>query len=162
MHKDICHVAEDKGTTMIILPFHKQWRNDCSGYHEVDNMGHGWTVITQKVMKYAPCSVAVLVDHGLGSKSCQTPEVTAKDVAQRVCVIFFGGPDDRKALQLGGRMAEHPTVKVSVTRFVHQHGAASNKVILRLLLDKSKEKSYNFSTAIMNREEEKDELLLNL
>jgi hypothetical protein len=36
--------------------------------------------------------------------------------------MFFGGPDDREALELGGRMAEHPVVKVTIVRFVQKEG----------------------------------------
>ncbi|GMP50740.1 hypothetical protein CsSME_00017236 [Camellia sinensis var. sinensis] len=141
MHEDICHMAEDKRVTMIILPFHKQWRRreDGGDEEEVENVGHGWRGVNQKVLKNAPCSVAVLVDRGFN-----------------VCIVFFGGPDDREALELGGRMAEHPSVKVTVVRFIEKDGFEANGVILRPSLDKSREKSYTFSTAIMNREKEKE------
>lgn len=157
MHEDICHMAEDKRVTMIILPFHKQWRRreDGGDEEEVENVGHGWRGVNQKVLKNAPCSVAVLVDRGFNGGSQRTPGATAT-VAQRVCIVFFGGPDDREALELGGRMAEHPSVKVTVVRFIEKDGFEANGVILRPSLDKSREKSYTFSTAIMNREKEKE------
>ncbi|KAA8518878.1 hypothetical protein F0562_016348 [Nyssa sinensis] len=105
MHEDIFHVAEDKRVTIIILPFHIQRRKD-EGDDAVENVGHGWRGVNQRVLENAPCSVALLVDRG----SQQTDGSTA-NVAQRVCIVFFGGPDDREALELGGRMAEHPAVK---------------------------------------------------
>ncbi|CAK7356091.1 unnamed protein product [Dovyalis caffra] len=152
MHEDICQVAENKRVTMIILPFHKQWRGE--GDESMENMGHGWRGVNQRVLKDAPCSVAVLVDRGYGNGS-QTPGPNT-NVAQKVCIIFFGGPDDREALDLGGRMAEHPAVKVTVVRFVKKEGRETNHVVLQLSPSKCSEQSYSFSTAAMNREEEKD------
>lgn len=153
MHEDICHVAERKQVPMILLPFHKQWRK-FEGEDEVENVGHGWRLVNQRVLKNAPCSVALLVDRGFGG-SQQTPGPTAK-VAQRVCIIFFGGPDDREALQLAGRMAEHPAVRVTVLRFIKKEGTDNNNVVvLRPSPNKSKESSYSFSTATPNPEREK-------
>lgn len=152
IHEDICHVAETKRVTMIILPFHKQWRGDGDD-QTVDNVGHGWRLVNQRVLKNAPCSVAVLVDRGFGNET-QTPEPNST-VVERVCVLFFGGPDDREALELGGRMAEHPAVKVTVVGFVEK-GLRNDGVTLRPSLSKCSEKNYSFSTATMDREKEKE------
>ncbi|CAI0472661.1 unnamed protein product [Linum tenue] len=153
MHEDICHVAETKRVAVIILPFHKQYWGDES----VENVGHGWRGVNQRVLKHAPCSVGLLVDRGLGQASRPNP-------SQRVCIVFFGGPDDREALELGGRMAEHPAVKVTVVRFVEREEAdgGSKAVTLRPSPSKSPEQNYSFSTAVMNRqkEEELDEAAL--
>ncbi|RVW98763.1 Cation/H(+) antiporter 20 [Vitis vinifera] len=119
MHEDICHVAEEKRATMVILPFHKQWKGE--GYESMENMGNGWRGVNQRVLKNSPCSVAVLVDRGFGSGPQQTRGPTST-VTQRICILFFGGPDDREALELGARMAEHPAVKVTVIRFVEKDG----------------------------------------
>ncbi|XP_061341477.1 cation/H(+) antiporter 20 isoform X2 [Gastrolobium bilobum] len=135
MHDDICHVAEEKRVTMIILPFHKQWRmmevDGDSGSHEVsENVGHGWRVVNQKVLKNAPCSVAVLVDRGYGNTDGPNNPGPNNTVTQRVCIVFFGGPDDREALELGKKMAEHPAVKVTVVRFVEKDGLNSKSIEL--------------------------------
>ncbi|KAJ1387237.1 Sodium/solute symporter superfamily [Sesbania bispinosa] len=131
MHEDICHVAEEKRVTMILLPFHKQWRmevdnddNEAHVHEVLENAGHEWRGVNQRVLKNAPCSVAVLVDrgHGIGSK---TPGPNTTE-AQRICIVFFGGPDDREALELGKKMAEHPTVEVTVVRFVEKDGLNSD------------------------------------
>ncbi|GMJ08461.1 cation/H+ exchanger 20 [Hibiscus trionum] len=143
IHEDICHMAETKRVTMIILPFHKQWRGE--GDHKIiDNVGHEWRLVNQRVLKAAPCSVAVLVDRGFYNG------------AQRVCILFFGGPDDREALELGGRMAEHPAVKVDVVRFVDKEGLQKVDVISRPSQSKRTEKNYSFSTASINNEKEKE------
>ncbi|KAM6574632.1 cation/H(+) antiporter 20 [Cannabis sativa] len=153
MHQDICHVAEEKRVAMIILPFHKQWNG--ADDESLQNMGHGWRGVNQMVLKHSPCSVAVLVDRGFGGSGIQTPgPITV--VTQRVCIVFFGGPDDREALELGSRMAEHPAVKVTVVRFVNKEGLNGDRVTLMPSPNKSTEISYSFSTATMNRPVEKE------
>ncbi|KAE8716434.1 Cation/H(+) antiporter 20 [Hibiscus syriacus] len=143
IHEDICHMAETKRVTMIILPFHKQWRGE--GDHQtIDNVGHGWRLVNQRVLKSPPCSVAVLVDRGFDKG------------AQRVCILFFGGQDDREALELGGRMAEHPAVKVDVVRFVETEEIQRDGLIFRPSASKSTEKNYSFSTASITTEKEKE------
>lgn len=86
MHDDICHVAEEKRVAMIILPFHKQWT--VSGVDDeevVENVGHGWREVNQRVLKHAPCSVAVLVDRGFGSGGAdKTPEPNTNLITQKV------------------------------------------------------------------------------
>ncbi|KAF5201830.1 Cation/H(+) antiporter like [Thalictrum thalictroides] len=153
MHEDVCQVAEDKRVTMMILPFHK--RGNIDGDVEMENMGPAWRSVNQKVLREAQCSVALLVDRGLGSAGQQTPGPNKSSMSQGVCVLFFGGPDDREALELGGRMAEHPGVKVTVVRFVVKKGAESNVVMLRPSPDVEMENNYSFSTAVMDREREK-------
>ncbi|KAJ8899713.1 hypothetical protein K2173_019412 [Erythroxylum novogranatense] len=115
MHEDICQVAEDKKVEMIILPFHKQWMGE--GDDAIENVGHGWRGVNQLVLETAPCTVAVLVDRGFGGSDIgggATMTITRK----RVCILFLGGADDRGALELGSVMAEHPTVSVTVMRFL--------------------------------------------
>nr|VDD10042.1 unnamed protein product [Brassica oleracea] len=166
MHEDICHMAETKRVTMIILPFHKRWNVDHghSHHHHQDggdgnlpeNVGHGWRLVNQRVLKNAPCSVAVLVDRGLGSIEAQSSNIDGSNVVERVCVIFFGGPDDREALELAGRMAEHPAVKVTVIRFLVRETLRSNAVTLRPAPSKCKEKNYAFLTTNVDPEKEKE------
>ncbi|XP_022767520.1 cation/H(+) antiporter 20 [Durio zibethinus] len=153
IHEDICHVAETKRVTMIVLPFHKQWKRE-GEQQTVENVGHGWRLVNQRVLRSAPCSVAVLVDRGFGNEA-QSP-APISTTAHRVCILFFGGPDDREALELGGRMAEHPAVKVVVVRFVEKDGLEGAGVTLRPSASKSSEKHYSFSTAKMNSEKEKE------
>ncbi|XP_028765589.1 cation/H(+) antiporter 20-like [Neltuma alba] len=164
MHEDICHVAEEKRVTMIILPFHKQWRkveqedeDKRSHSHEImGNVGHAWRGVNQRVLRNAPCSVGVLVDRGFGD-GYKTPGPNVS-MAQNVCIVFFGGPDDREALELGSRMAEHPVVKVTVVRFVDPEWDASrsSELVLRHSPKNSSDNIYSFSTAKMNRQTEQE------
>lgn len=113
MDEDICQVADKKRVSLIILPFHKQWKGGSE--ERVENVGDEWRLVNQRVGKNAPCSVAVLVDRGLGGGG-QTTMATRK-----VCVMFFGGGDDREALELGKRMAQHPAVNFTLFRFIKEN-----------------------------------------
>ncbi|MCO5604318.1 hypothetical protein L7F22_058483 [Adiantum nelumboides] len=112
MHEDICVTAADKRATIIVLPFHKHSRPNM---HDGAWEGHsaGVRQVTHKVLLHAPCSVGILVDRGIG-----ITYLTSSSVNRNVAVLFYGGPDDREALALGYRMAEHPGVKLTVYRFV--------------------------------------------
>lgn len=116
MHEDICATAADKRTALIILPFHKSPRLD--GYFESTP---GFRAVNQKVLKHSPCSVAILIDRGVGGSA----QIPSSSVDHNVVVYFFGGPDDREALAYGCRMAEHPGIKLHVIRFLTTNGAAT-------------------------------------
>lgn len=135
MHEDVRNVAEDKRVSLLVVPFHK----------------HG--SVLPRVMKEAPCSVAVLVDRGFGGGE----QVGPAEVAHGVCVLFFGGPDDREALELASRMAEHPGVRVTAVGFVDGKKSMEDRpnIMLRPSPMKSADDSYTFSTAVMDRELEK-------
>ncbi|KAL3029243.1 hypothetical protein AAZX31_03G153100 [Glycine max] len=114
MHEDICHVAEKKGVAMIILPFHKRWGGEDEEVTE--DLGQGLREVNQRVLQNAACSVAVLVNRGVARRYEQEPE-TSVAARKRVCIIFIGGPHDRKVLELGSRMAEHPAIRLLLVRF---------------------------------------------
>ncbi|CAI9098196.1 OLC1v1034805C1 [Oldenlandia corymbosa var. corymbosa] len=142
MHEDILELAENKSVRMIIVPFHKQYRRKTDGgigpEFQVENVGHGWWEVHQRLIQVAPCSVAVLVDRGFGWKSEEeaAPPSSTSGVVKRVSVIFFGGPDDREALAFGGRMAEHPAVKVTVIRFTAEsHGSGDQHAIIPMQIN---------------------------
>ncbi|XVE61854.1 hypothetical protein DITRI_Ditri06bG0072300 [Diplodiscus trichospermus] len=127
MHVDICHVAEDRRVAMIILPFHKQWRG--VGEEAMENLGHGWREVNQRVLETAPCSVAVLVDRGYGRGSEQVPECPFIE-PKRVAILFIGGPDDREALALAGIMAKRQSDQVTLVRFLQNDENKKDKVNL--------------------------------
>ncbi|GAB2230133.1 hypothetical protein Droror1_Dr00014390 [Drosera rotundifolia] len=152
MHEDICHAAEEKRVSLIILPFHKMWRSGDEGEQIMESIGRGWRVVNQRVMKHAQCSVAVLVDRGLGNN---VNEKVTGDSVKHICMAFFGGPDDREALELVSRMADHPGVNLTVIRFIEREGVVGSNVRLMPSPEKSVESNYTFSVAIMNRQEER-------
>jgi ATP:corrinoid adenosyltransferase len=165
MHDDVAAVAEGKRVSLVVLPFHKRQTGRHGG--EDDDLGPEWRAVNRRVLREAPCSVAVLVDRGFGGGE----QVSSEQVAHGVCVVFFGGPDDREALELASRMAEHPGVQVTVARFVD--GGAKNgedhqlpEITLRPASAKSVDRSYTFSAAAVaendsgRREKELDEAVL--
>ncbi|XP_010541366.1 PREDICTED: cation/H(+) antiporter 17-like [Tarenaya hassleriana] len=110
MHEDICQSAERKRAAMVIIPFHKHMTLE--GTWETTRSEYRW--INKRVMEQSPCSVAILVDRGLGG----TTRVSSSDFSLVVTVLFFGGNDDREALAFGARMAEHPGISLTVVRFI--------------------------------------------
>ncbi|KAL5989265.1 Cation/H(+) antiporter 18 [Asimina triloba] len=110
MHEDICISAERKQVAIIILPFHKHQRLD--GVLETTRAE--FRSVNQRVLGHAPCSVGILVDRGLGG----AVQVSSKDMASSIVVLFFGGPDDREALAYGMRMAEHPGIQLMLVCFL--------------------------------------------
>ncbi|XP_047972591.1 cation/H(+) antiporter 18-like [Salvia hispanica] len=108
MHQDICASAEVKRASVIVLPFHKHVRLD--GHLETtrEEMRH----VNRRVLECAPCSVAILIDRGLGG----TAHVPASNVDYTITAFFFGGPDDREALAYGALMAEHPGIRMNAVR----------------------------------------------
>ncbi|KAL1222598.1 Cation/H(+) antiporter 17 [Cardamine amara subsp. amara] len=110
IHEDICQSAESKCTAMVILPFHKHVRLDRTW----ETTRNDYRSINKKVMEESPCSVAILVDRGLGG----TTRVASSDFSLSITVLFFGGNDDREALAFAVRMAEHPGINLTVVRFI--------------------------------------------
>ncbi|CAI5965841.1 unnamed protein product [Closterium sp. NIES-65] len=110
MHEDICITAADRRSNLIVVPYHKFMTPDGS----MEAVHPGFQMVTRRVLRAAPCSVAILVDRGFGGFSHLSPTA----VSYRIAVLFFGGPDDREALTVARRMEEHPGVSFSIVRFV--------------------------------------------
>ena len=102
-------------------------------------LGHDWRGVNQRVLKTAPCSVAVFVDRGFGlgsqyNRDQALPAAASTSTAnfipkKKVCILFLGGPDDRQALELGGRMAQHADVMVTLVRLCsHDHNRYSSSI----------------------------------
>lgn len=96
MHEDICNVAEHNKVGMIILPY----------------MVTGWGVVNERVMENAKCSVVAVLDRE------ETAESSSREGPKKVGLVFIGGPNDRKALEIGSRMAQHPKINVSLLRVI--------------------------------------------
>ncbi|XP_054794555.1 LOW QUALITY PROTEIN: cation/H(+) antiporter 20-like [Prosopis cineraria] len=128
MHEDICHIAKAKRIAFVILPFHMRWRGDDED--AIENIGQGWREVNQRVLQYSPCPVSVLVHRcGLRCRPEQATQAGTTGAVKRVCIVFTGGPDGRKALELGSRMLEHLLIRLIVVRFVGDHRSkASNSI----------------------------------
>jgi hypothetical protein len=116
IHEDVVTSAHQKRAALIVLPFHKLHQMD----GHMESLGEEYQHINQRVLHHAPCSVAILVDRGLGGAA----QVPASDVSYNIAVLFFGGRDDREALAYGMRMVEHPGIELHVLRFLPQSGAS--------------------------------------
>jgi len=108
IHRDVVDSATGKRAAVVVMPYHKVLHHDGS----FQSLGSAYHAINKRVLREAPCSVAILVDRGLGGPA----QVSAQNVSFSVAMIFFGGPDDREALAYATRMAEHPGVAVTLAR----------------------------------------------
>ena len=105
IHEDIYHSADEKRTSLILLPFHKQLTLE--GTLEVTSVLY--KDINQNVMQGAPCSVGIFIDHDFGL----VPKMNL-----HIRVVFVGGPDDREALAIAWRMARRSGTQLSVVRIL--------------------------------------------
>lgn len=110
IHEDVVTSAHQKRAALILLPFHKTQMVDGS----MESIGNDYQLVNRLVLQHAPCTVAVLIDRGLGGSA----QVSASEVSYSATVLFFGGSDDQEALAYGLRMAEHPGISLTVLRFI--------------------------------------------
>lgn len=108
MHDDICRMALNKQTSIVILPFHRDKIGGAADQGQLIQM------VNHNVASYAPCSVGILVER----KSSNFSAVSGQGSSRRVVVLFIGGQDDREALAYGVRMATKPSVSLTVVHFV--------------------------------------------
>ncbi|CAI9111017.1 OLC1v1011150C2 [Oldenlandia corymbosa var. corymbosa] len=111
MYSDVCDWATDVRASIIILPFHKHQRID----GKLESGKEGIRITNQKVLRHAPCSVAILVDRGLTANSSH---LSGSDSLQHVATLFFGGPDDREALGFSKRLGMHHHINLTIIRFI--------------------------------------------
>ncbi|KAK4410159.1 Cation/H(+) antiporter 1 [Sesamum angolense] len=112
MFADVCEFAEITRASIIILPFHKHQRID----GKLESGKEGIRTTNQKVLRYAKCSVAILVDRGLTAGTMHTSDSGS---LQHIAMLFFGGPDDREALGLSKRLGMHHHINLTIIRFLH-------------------------------------------
>lgn len=114
MHGDICMLALNNTTSLILLPFHQTWSADGSAIISDSNMI--WN-LNKSVLEVAPCSVGIFVYRS--SHGRRTINDTVSNLSSfNVCMIFLGGKDDREAVTLAIRMARDPRIKVTVVRMI--------------------------------------------
>ncbi|KAI4312201.1 hypothetical protein MLD38_037040 [Melastoma candidum] len=142
MHVDVCSIAEDKRANLLIVPFHVQGGADANA----DNISSSARMVNQKVMAYAPCSVGLLVNRGLGMSN---QGVTC------LIMFFIGGPDDREALSYAWRMSALPEVHLTVVRFIAgDHAEPMVKTTFDLL---NEERGSSTLITMQDRQEDLDE-----
>ncbi|KAL0678074.1 hypothetical protein Bca4012_006055 [Brassica carinata] len=113
MHEDICTLALDQTSSMIIVPSGRRWTVD--GMFESDD--DAIRRLNQALLQSAPCSIGILIDRGHFSRKGNDVS-SKKNYNIDVGVIFIGGKDDREALSLVKRMKHNPRVRVTVIRLL--------------------------------------------
>ncbi|RDX97791.1 Cation/H(+) antiporter 4, partial [Mucuna pruriens] len=109
MYDDVCTLALNKHTSLIVLPFHKKWSSDGTGIEIEDETLRD---LNFRVMDRAPCSVGILIERA------QMTHVFSPETPYTVCLLFVGGKDDREALFFAKRMTKNPHVRLTVVRFL--------------------------------------------
>eukprot|EP00250_Pteridium_aquilinum_P003219 c13536_g1_i1 orf=65-2662(+) len=102
-HLDVHKLAVIKRASIIILPYLQHPSSD-----------DGFSKAYIKVLDHnPPCSVAILVEKTSMSASVA---IHPSFFSYNVLALFIGGADDREALSLASRMADHPGVTLKVIR----------------------------------------------
>ncbi|KAJ6421890.1 hypothetical protein OIU84_026924 [Salix udensis] len=105
IHEEVCRLAAEKSTSLVIIPFHKQWRP-----HGIKNIVEARSV-NRHILDMAPCSVGILVDRG-------TLSASKNNNLYEIGVLFAHGRDDREALAYGLRMAKHSKAALTVIHLI--------------------------------------------
>uniref|UniRef100_A0A0D3BGQ5 Cation/H+ exchanger domain-containing protein n=1 Tax=Brassica oleracea var. oleracea TaxID=109376 RepID=A0A0D3BGQ5_BRAOL len=108
MHEDICMLALDQTTSMIVVPSGRTWT--IHGEFMSDDVAIRRLNIS--LLERSPCSIGILVDRGQFMRKDKRKDYI------NVCAIFIGGKDDREALSLVNRMKHNPKVQVAVIRLM--------------------------------------------
>lgn len=128
MHEDVCALAFDKDTDLIIIG--------------IDDGTAAERRLCCNVLNGSPCSVAILLDQGR-LPDFKNMGTTMKNGSMKinVCSIFLGGADDRETLAFAVRMTNHPSLNLTVLKLVDSVNVSQlNDVIERRLDFKAFEK----------------------
>ncbi|OMO49688.1 Cation/H+ exchanger [Corchorus capsularis] len=124
MHEDICTMALDKQTSLILLPFHRKW--SIGGSIETEN--NAIRKLNCSILETCPCSIGILIDREDASTRMLTKS-PSRSSCYSVCMIFIGGKDDREALSLAKRMSKDTRLSLTVTRFVSGADSKTNYML---------------------------------
>ncbi|CAA7025633.1 unnamed protein product [Microthlaspi erraticum] len=128
MHGDICMLALNNTTSLIILPFHQSWSADGSAIVSDSNMIRR---LNKSVLKLSPCSAGIFVHRGK-----RTIKETATSFSSyKVCMLFLGGKDDREALTLAKRMARDSRINITVVSLISTEQKANPTVDWDRMID---------------------------
>ncbi|KAF2300687.1 hypothetical protein GH714_015167 [Hevea brasiliensis] len=133
MHEDICTLALDKRTPLILVPLHRTW----SIHGTIDSEDQNLRALNCKVLEKAPCSVGIFFDRGrLGRRSVKASSHVS---VVSLCMIFFGGGDDREALSLAKRMVRSSNASLTVIHFVANDNKTKSSTEDKMLDDEELE-----------------------
>nr|KYP76193.1 K(+)/H(+) antiporter 13 [Cajanus cajan] len=119
MFRDICELALEQETSLIILPF-----------DSVDVRNHAVKTVNSQVLNNAPCSVAIFVDKGLFQMS--NTGSSFRRTRHRFGLLFLGGGDAREALVFADRMVANEDVFLTVIRFLSHNFIGYNELEKKL------------------------------
>ncbi|KAE8650766.1 cation/H(+) antiporter 15 [Cucumis sativus] len=130
MHDDVCSLALDKSTSLILVPFHKRYHSNGL----VSFSKHKLKIFNHHILEKAPCSVALIVERGFlrVSKSIETNLQYFQ-----IVLIFIGGPDDREAMFIGARMVGHVNINLTMIRLLDNGNVPKDDVKERRLDDEA-------------------------
>uniref|UniRef100_M8CJI7 K(+)/H(+) antiporter 13 n=1 Tax=Aegilops tauschii TaxID=37682 RepID=M8CJI7_AEGTA len=142
MDEDVRNGVEDARASLVIVPFHKEQRYD--GRRVSRRGGDGRRQLNQRILQRARCTVGILVerrlpsipgisaaptpmperdldldhDHDLEEESGRASVQQEEEAMHQVVAVFLSGADDREAVAYATRLSAHPSVSVSVSRFM--------------------------------------------
>ena len=167
MHHHISTMAVKKRTNLIILPCLKPTPLLDEAALVANPSQHAVQVQSLVPKPYlhllnnpsdAPCSLALLI---IGSHSPSA--IHPSFFSYKVVLLFRGGPDDREALYLACRMADHPGVLLRVIRYTcttpNEEDVAmvsKQKLLDDQAISKLKEKSLEASSVVYEEEHLQD------
>ncbi|WVY93722.1 hypothetical protein V8G54_032810 [Vigna mungo] len=109
MPYDVCNLAMQFTSNIVIMPFHKWYTKD-----NIEYLNASIRTLNQHVLKKAPCSVGIFADRGhINDKGFVLYEKLICEIA----MIYLGGGDDQEALSFSLRIAQHPNVRLTVFWF---------------------------------------------
>ncbi|CAN0903869.1 Cation/H(+) antiporter 15 [Linum grandiflorum] len=137
IHEEVHRLAMAKRTSMLILPFHRQWK--VHGFED-DPKARS---VNRHILHKSPCSVGVFVDRGtlekclieMAATDSSTSSKTKTEVMCSIGMIFIQGRDDREALAYAMRMGEKANVGVTLVHIIetdYQPSTVNSVVDLQL------------------------------
>ncbi|KAJ9556865.1 hypothetical protein OSB04_011479 [Centaurea solstitialis] len=129
MYQDVCELALDKKSSLIILPYNTSSLRGVAGTDMIQNNVKS---LNTTVLDHAPCSVAVLVDKGDFRAKVGNPRMSVASLTYHFAMLFLGGSDAREALACADRMATNPNVALTVIRFLAQNGEGEDDMEKKL------------------------------
>ncbi|KFK33918.1 hypothetical protein AALP_AA5G077500 [Arabis alpina] len=121
MHGDICMLALNNTTSLIILPFHQTWSADGTAIVSDSKMIRR---LNKSVLELSPCSVGIFIYRSNpGRRTIR--ETAANFSVYQVCMLFLGGKDDREALTVAKRMARDSRIKITVISLISSEQKAN-------------------------------------
>ncbi|XP_022156483.1 cation/H(+) antiporter 15-like [Momordica charantia] len=126
MHDNVCTLALEKGTSLVLVPFHKRFHSN----GVMSLCKSKMRTVNNHILDKAPCSVVLVVDRGL----LKVSNTIAIDLYTfHLAVVFVGGPDDREAMFIGARMVGHPNIHLTVIRLLTNENVSGDNVEERRL-----------------------------